>query len=121
MKEKWIGEKDNISGTYVPTECNELQRRTGGCINAKRLYKFNSRFGEEYYITDHKVIDKIEEFLVKEQFVEIYEYIYSLVIEKFGMIEFLVRIGHKIAEQRDNGYRDGKRSMQQEVRKVLGI
>lgn len=49
------------------------------------------------------------------------EFLYRLVIDKFGMIDFLVNITHKIKEQRNMGYRDGKLQMQKDMRKLLGI
>ena len=53
MKMKWIGEEGNTSGSYYETKISsELQKRCGGHPGAKTLYKFKSRFGEEYYITD---------------------------------------------------------------------
>jgi hypothetical protein len=121
MDKKWIGEEDNTSGTYYATSCKELQKRTGGSYNAKKLYKFNSRFGSEYHITDEDAVNKIEEFLTTEESTGLYEYLYNLVIEKFGVIEFIVGIGHKIAKERDEGYKKGKERLQQEVRQLLGM
>jgi hypothetical protein len=123
MWEKWIGEEDNPSGSYVPTICDELQLRRGGTINAKRLYRFNSRFDVEYNITDNEVIKNIEELLEKGEdgLTGLYDYLYSLIIEKFGVIEFITRIGHKIAQERDAGYREGKVRMQRDMRELLGL
>lgn len=123
--EKWIGEEDNSSGSYYEIGTKELQIRKGGYINAKKLYRFESRFGETYYITDEKVINQIEKILQdedkEETSVKLVDYLYNLIIQKFGVIEFIIRIGHEIAEQRDIGYRRGKLAKQEEIRKVLGL
>jgi len=124
MREKWIGEENDTSGTYVKTTCSELSLRRGGKINAKKLYRFKSRFGGEYNITDEEAISNIEELLPKgeeENSVKLYEYLYGLVIEQFGMIEFIVNIGHHVAKERDDGYVRGKKQMQKEMRNLLGI
>jgi hypothetical protein len=120
--EKWIGEKDDTSGSYYERGTPELKIRKGGRYDAKRLYRFESRFGETYYITDPEVIDRIE-FLLKTENsgAELIEYLYSLVIHKFGAIEFIVRIGHKIAEQRNEGYKQGKLAKQKEIIEALGL
>lgn len=120
--EKWIGVEDNTSGSYYERGTPELRVRKGGRHDAKRLYRFESRFGETYYITDPEVIDRIEILLKTENSgVDLIEYLYSLVIQKFGTIEFIVGIGHKIAEQRDEGYKQGKLAKQKEIIKVLGL
>lgn len=125
MMEKWIGEETNTSGSYIETICNELSIRRGGTINAKRLYLFTSRFEKQYYITDEEVIDELEKLL--EAYKEIggstklFNYIYNLVIEKFGVVEFIVDIGHKIAKERNNGYTSGKKQMQKELRTLIGL
>ncbi|KMY49602.1 hypothetical protein [Peribacillus loiseleuriae] len=67
MVEKWIGEEDNTSGTYVPTSCEEFSERRGGCLNAKKLYRFNSRFGKEYNITDDEVVARIKKLITEEK------------------------------------------------------
>lgn len=124
MEEKWIGEEDNTSGSYKTTTCSELSIRRGGMVNAKKLYRFTSRFGKEYNITDSEVINKIEELLPKEEegdSVKLYEYLYNLVIEQFGIIEFIVDIGHKIAKERSDGYSSGKKQMQKDMRGLLGL
>jgi len=123
--EKWIGEEDNPSGSYYERGTKELKIRKGGYINAKKLYRFESRFGETYYISDEEVINQIETILQDENKEKIsakmVDYLYNLVIQKFGVIEFIVRIGHKIAEQCDVGYRNGKHAKQEELKKVLGL
>ena len=69
-----------------------------------------------------EVIIKIEIFLAQgKESTELYEYLYGLVIERFGVIDFIVRIGHKIAYERDEGYKEGKKRMQKEMRQVLGL
>ncbi|MBU7316080.1 hypothetical protein [Paenibacillus oleatilyticus] len=122
MNEKWIGPEDNTSGSYYAVEsCKELRRRTGGHLNAMKLYKFNSRFGEEYYITDDIIITEIEKVLEFHDSSALYEYLYNLVIQKFGVLDFIEGIDHKIAHERDVRYREGKLCKQQEIREVLGI
>ncbi|MDP9675219.1 hypothetical protein J2W97_001202 [Paenibacillus jamilae] len=117
--EKWIGEKDDTSGSYYEIGTKELTLRKGGRINAKKLYCFNSRFGETYYITDTEVINEIELLLKNET--KLIDYLYGLVIREFGAIEFIVRIGHKIAEEREKGYQNGKFAKQKEIVEVLGL
>lgn len=125
MKEKWIGEEDNTSGSYYQTVCCELSRRSGGYLNAKKLYHFKSRFGQEYNITDEEVIQKIEELLTTYEdeggSTKLFDYMYNLIIEKFGVVEFIVDIGHKIAKERDSGYVKGKKQMQKELRELIGL
>lgn len=119
LNDKWIGDVINTSGSYYETECKELMKRHGG---NQKLYKFKSRFGEEYYISDVEVIEKIELLLGEyERSTKLIEYLYELVIQKFGVIDFIVRIGHKIAEQRSEGYKEGKTAKQEEMKKVLGL
>jgi hypothetical protein len=120
--EKWIGVEDNTSGSYYERGTPELRVRKGGRHDAIKLYCFKSRFGETYYITDPEVIDKIE-FLLKNENsgAELIEFLFCLVIEKFGAIEFIVRIGHKIAEQRNEGYKQGKIAKQKEIIEALGL
>jgi hypothetical protein len=119
--EKWIGEEDNTSGSYVKTVCDELAIRRGGYLNARKLYRFNSRFGKEYNITDVQVLDHIDGLLEKGDSTELYEYLYGLVIQRFGVIEFIVDIGHVIARERDEGYMRGKKQKQKEIREALGL
>lgn len=121
MLERWIGEEDNTSGTYVETTCEELKIRRGGCFGAKKLYRFTSRFGKEYNITDQETLDDIDSLLAKEEITELYNYLYKLVIDKFGVMEFIVDIGHVIARERDKGYRAGKKHMQKEIRELIGL
>ncbi|WP_336761528.1 hypothetical protein [Paenibacillus sp. USHLN196] len=120
--EKWIGEKDDTSGSYYERGTPELRIRKGGRTNSKRLYRFESRFNETYYITEPEVIDVIENLLkIEDCGVEMVEYLYSLVIRKFGAIEFITMIGHKISEQRNEGYLQGKAAKQKEIIKALGL
>ncbi|WP_029518031.1 hypothetical protein [Paenibacillus polymyxa] len=120
--EKWIGEKDDTSGSYYEIGTKELKLRKGGRINAKKLYCFNSRFGESYYITDSEVINEIEVLLKNEDCeTKLIDYLYGLVIREFGAIEFIVMIGHKIAEEREKGYQNGKFAKQKEIVEVLGL
>ena len=123
MREKWIGEEDNTSGSYIETACKELSKRYGGTINAKKLYRFKSRFGEEYNITDKDVIHNIEKMLeeYEESTMLLYEYLYDLVVMKFGVMEFVLNIGHKIRQEHDSGYVAGKKQMQKEMRNLLGL
>ncbi|RXZ78126.1 hypothetical protein EBB07_29165 [Paenibacillaceae bacterium] len=120
MSGKWIGLEVNISGSYYETKCKELEKRSGGVYNAGTLYKFNSRFGESYYISDKEAVEKIEKLLENDP-AEIIEYLYNLVIQKFGVIDFVVRVGHKIAEQRSEGYKVGKLAAQEKMREALGL
>ena len=124
LNEKWIGEKDDTSGSYYERGTPELKIRKGGRTNAKKLYEFTSRFDETYYITDSEVIEHIESLLSSKsesRSAELIEYLYGLVIRKFGAIEFIVRIGHKIAEQRSEGYKQGKLAKQKEIIEALGL
>lgn len=90
-------------------------------MNAKKLYRFRSRFGKEYNITDEKVIERIESLLENGDTPELCEYLYNLVIERLGVIEFIKDIEHKIAQERNIGYRSGKKQMQQDMRELLGV
>ncbi|MEQ6355172.1 hypothetical protein ABNX05_11135 [Lysinibacillus sp. M3] len=119
--EKWIGIEDDTSGTYFKTSCPELSIRKGGRINAKKLYLFKSRFGDEYNITDESVITNIEKLLAEDDHPNLYEFLYSTVIDKFGAMEFVLNIGHKISYERNEGYLEGKKQMQKEMRSLLGI
>lgn len=121
MNEKWIGEEVNTSGTYIPTECSEISLRRGGPINAIKLYKFHSRFGVEYYITDSEVVDTIDNLLPKEDPMELYEFLYGLVIKEFGIVPFITKIELELAQKREEGFRSGKKQMQQQMRELLGI
>lgn len=122
MIEKWIGKEVNTGGSYYGTNiCSELRKRHGGQINAEKLYKFKSRFGNEYNITDEEVIVSIERLIGEDKSTELVEYLYNLIIEKFGVIEFIVGIGHKMAAERDKGYRNGKERMQADMRQLLGL
>lgn len=121
MSEKWIGEEVNTSGTYVQTEyCSELSVRHGGFANAKKLYRFNSRFGKEYNITDFEVVHRIEELLDKESS-GLIGYLYNLIIERFGVMEFIIDVDLKIAKERSDGFVKGKKQMQKEMRALLGL
>lgn len=120
--EKWIGEKDFTGGSYYERGTPELRLRKGGSSEAKKMYRFESRFGMKYYITDSEVIENIELLLKKEECgVELVEYLYGLVVQKFGAIEFITMIGHKISEQRSEGYLQGKFAKQREIIKALGL
>ncbi|QJI52323.1 hypothetical protein [Psychrobacillus phage Perkons] len=125
MREKWIGEENNTSGSYHPTICSELQIRTGGYLDVIKLYRFTSRFGKEYNITDEEVIEKIEELLAtyeeKDGSTKLFDYMYKLIIDKFGVVEFIVDIGHYVAKERSNGYVSGKKQIQKELRELIGL
>jgi hypothetical protein len=121
MSEIWIGVEQNTSGTYVPTPCPEISIRRGGPINAQKLYKFQSRFGEEYYISDVEALDNIDKLLANYDSIETYEYLYKLVIEEFGVMEFIINIGHVIANEHEKGLKNGKIKMQKQMRELLGL
>ncbi|MHB0943288.1 hypothetical protein ACYCSU_16695 [Paenibacillus sp. ALE1] len=53
--------------------------------------------------------------------IELIDYLYGLVIKEFGAIDFIVMIGHKIAEEREKGYQNGKVAKQKEIIEVLGL
>lgn len=121
--EKWIGQEENVSGSYYPLNklIPNLKRRSGGYINAKKLYTFKSRYGSGYYITDEDVIDIIDKFILEENIDELHDYLYILIIEKFGINAFLSDVEIKIASERDEGYRKGKMAIQEDMKKLLGI
>ena len=123
MREKWIGEEINKTGGYHQTICNEIHKRFGSGSN--KLYVFKSRFGEEYNISDEDVIRKIEELLATYEdeggSTKLFDYIYSLIIERFGVIEFIVNIGHYVSKERNNSYVAGKKQMQTDMKSLLGI
>lgn len=123
MRDKWIGEEVNTSGTYVPTVCEELSIRRGGTLNAKKLYRFTSRYDVEYNITDEEVINILEMLLEKadESLSDLDSYLYSLVIEKFGALEFIKTVDRKSLEESKKSYNKGKLFMQKEMRNLLGI
>lgn len=119
-KEKWIGERIDKSGGYSRARiCEELLKRNESF--KEKLYVFDSRFGEEYNISDDNVILNIEKLIADDKPTELIEYLYNLIIEKFGVIDLLVRIGHKIADERNNGFLKGKSHIQKEMRELLGI
>ncbi|PEN97755.1 hypothetical protein CN553_11930 [Bacillus cereus] len=119
--EKWIGEKVNTTGAYIKTSCLELIERHRNSTKTKRLYKFKSRFHEEYYISDEEITEKIAEILERGNSAEIYEYLYGLIIEKFGVVDFILNVGHEIARERNNGYLEGKRQMRKDIKELLEI
>jgi hypothetical protein len=121
MNDAWIGEEENKSGTYVSTPCPEISIRLGGFINAKKLYKFQSRFGNEYYISDVDVLDNIGKLLEKNNSKEITEYMYNLIIEKFGISDFITKIERELLNEHDRGRRSGKIQMQKQMRDLLGL
>lgn len=121
MNEKWIGIENNPSGSYHPTECPELQLRKGGYLDAIKLYRFTTRFGQEYNITDEEVIAKIESLLENYEPLQMYNYLYGLVIEKFSPMEFVLHLEHFVTKERDKGYRKGEEQLQNDFRKLLGL
>ncbi|WP_168898330.1 hypothetical protein [Bacillus sp. ISTL8] len=121
MFEKWIGEKINTTGAYIRTGCLEVLERHRISTKTKRLYKFESRFDEVYYISDEEITEKIAELIKKDNSGEIYEYLYSLIIEKFGVLDFILNVGHKISRERNEGYLEGKRQMRKDIKKLLEI
>lgn len=122
MREKWIGPKDNTSGSYVDHAfCKEISVRRGGYFDAKKLYVFKSKLGEEYCITDTDVLDAIDD-LIKAQDVEkLVDYLYQLVFSEFGVMEFLAELESKLAQERKSGYAEGRHAVQKEMRAVLGV
>jgi|GEM_PF-5102967 len=118
---KWIGNEVNTSGSYYEAGCEELKKRNGGTNNGGTLYEFSSRFDENYYISDIDVIEKIETLIDKKEPSELIDYLYKLTIDKFGAVDLLVRIGHKIARQRDEGYKAGKEAARSTMREALGL
>ncbi|MEM4994945.1 hypothetical protein WKH56_20485 [Priestia sp. SB1] len=121
MNKKWIGHETETSGSYYSTKFEELQIKSCGWSKGSKLYRFKSRFGQGYNITDEKAVETIESLLSKEETKELCEYLYQLVIDNFGMVDFLINVGHKIAKERDEGYRKGKQQKQREIKAVLGL
>ena len=66
------------------------------------------------------MITKIEE-LLKPDTSELTEYLYLMLIEQFGMLRFLQDLNQHIANQREEGYQNGKKSMRNELKDLLGI
>lgn len=120
---KWIGEEVNTTGAYIKTTCSEVieRHRKSGDTDTPRLYRFTSRFDEIYYISDEEIVTKLAELLEKDDSAETYEYLYNLIAQRFGMANLLVNIGHKIARERDAGYKLGKKILQQKMRDILGM
>ena len=115
--EKWIGEKDNTSGSYYPTLCAELHKRHSD----RRLYRFKSKLNDEYYITDEKVVAEIESLIEKGNADDLYEYLISVVIQRFGIHEFLMKLELKMKEKYAQGFEDGRKRMQHEIKKLIGL
>jgi len=120
-EEKFIGEVVNTGGSYYPAVYENLYKRHGGPINPKKLYKFESRFGKQYYITDTEVIEELEEMIKNEEASKIHDYLYALIIKRFGITMFLADVEHKIAAEREVGFREGKNHIQKEMRSLLGM
>lgn len=122
MGELWIGDEDNTSGTYWQTNlCPELYKRHGGYYNAQKLYRFKSKYGVEYNITDKDVLKNLDDLLETESQDSVYQYIYSIIIERFGILDFLSRIDNYIDECKDVAYLDGESSAKHKFREFLGI
>jgi hypothetical protein len=124
MNEKWIGEEVNTSGTYSTIGCKELMKRSGGPINPPKLYAFRSAFSDsynDYYISDEEAIVEIENFIHFEQTKELREYLYNLVIQRFGIIQFLKHLDDYAEKRHKVGRAKGRREVQLELRKTLGL
>jgi len=119
--EMFIGEVVNTGGSYYPAVYEKLYKRHGGPINPKKLYKFESRFRKQYYITDTEVIEELEEMIKNEEASKIHDYLYSLIIERFGITMFLADVEHKIAAEREVGFQRGKKHIQKEMRNLLDM
>ena len=126
-KTKWIGPEMSAGGSYRGTNCDELCFKIPGTGNVgsesfdKKIYLFESRFGVQYYISDETVVSIIDKFLQEDRLTGLYEYLYNLVVERFGMIDFLMEIGHKIARERDKGYKAGKNQIRKEFKELMNI
>jgi hypothetical protein len=121
-QEKWIGEKISTNGSYVKTSLSELRKKEHG----KRLYIFSNRYtnflqNDDCYISDVKVINEIESFLEKNQITELIGYLYSLFIEKFGIVNFIVSVDHKMQFESNISYKNGFDAAQKAMRNALGL
>ena len=121
MSEKWIGAEDNTSGSYYERGLPELMIRTGGYHNAKKLYCFTNYVGQKYYLSDAEVIANIETFLQKEETNELQQYLYELVIQKFGIANFLSGVEEMLKEEGAKQFEKGRKNKLNEIKKVLEI
>lgn len=116
----WIGEENNTSGTYIQLFPG-LSVRRGGPYNAIKLYKFESKYGVEYNITNESVLNKIDQLLKEDSADALNDFLYSTIINEFGAESFLKTIDDYIIKTKKREFELGARSVKSQFRKLLAI
>ena len=119
----WIGEQTKTSGEYRETDCPELtvRVRSGYNDDSLHLYKFVSRFGEEYFITDAAVLMRIENLLDAGNMDNLSYFLYNFIIAKFGIKDFLNSIDNTLIQQREAVFQEGQESIREGMRSLLNL
>lgn len=123
MEEKWLGEKINTSGGYWETKLKGLHKRLESFKHD--LYVYESDLTGQFYISDSGAIAKIESLLsednLKEKTEELKDFIHLVFIAKFGISELIGNYDRAIDNSYKDGYEEGRKSLQDELKKLLGF
>lgn len=119
MDKNWIGKTINVSSTYAETRHSSLFIQIGG--EDGKVYLFKSKYGGEYYISEEVAIENIEEKLEKQDIFKLNNYLYTLVINHFGMHSFLASIDYTIRDEQIKSFEKGAEKTKREIREILGF
>lgn len=127
MSNNWIGQTCTTKGLFHPTHCEGLMVRHAVKGVLVKAYRFTSIFDKEYYITEPEHFERIHEMLVEMADMlnhdesELHKYLHELVVTHFGVMEFMKTANAKIARAHEVGFEKGRKSMQKDMRELLGI
>lgn len=132
VKDIYIGPELDYSGAYKSTAHPELQRRYAS--NREELvYSFTTRYGQSYYITDKTAVAHIQELLeamsgfdeldreLGRIHASLTKYLYELVVAHRGVLELLKQADLHVADERNAGYKAGKKSAIKKMREALEL
>ena len=126
MSNNWIGQECSTQGIFHHTHYDGLMVRHAFEKRVK-AYRFTSIFDKEYYISEPEHFEKINEMLVEmadtlnHDESELHKYLHELVVTHFGVMEFMRTANAKIARAQEVGFEKGRKSMQKDMRELLGV